>query len=162
MTLPAFQDAPTSLWNLLQGSRKTKYLTYARQFNHAFAYASFKCFSATLPGAYSDMRIQGAAYCATSGIRAENFGNANYIQVDVINITCENNVNFACTHVQIFFTSADEISCMSQVINKTRLNNDSVTHEILRILREALHNDEVSPIWNAYSTADQMFVCVCD
>ena len=81
--LKEFQQAPQSLWDLLTGFYKEKYLQCARQFNHAVAYASFKCWSETLPGPLSDMRIQGAAYVYTSGIRAEHFSHSKFIQVSV-------------------------------------------------------------------------------
>ena len=79
--LPDFQESPQSLWDLLRGFRKKKYLKHSRQFNHAVAYASFKCHSGTLPGPISDMRIQGAAYVTSGGIRAETMSSAKFIQV---------------------------------------------------------------------------------
>lgn len=76
-----FRQAPRSLRDLLKGLHAKKYLKHARQFNHAVAYAIFKCWSETLPGPLSDMRIQGAAYVASSGIRAERIVDAKCIQV---------------------------------------------------------------------------------
>ena len=60
--------------------------------------------------------------------------------------------------MQIFFTSADQISSLSRAAAKSFLPKDESTQSILRIIRDALQNEEVSPIWSAYRTADQMFV----
>ena len=81
MKLPQFRQAPQSLWSLLRDQRAKKYLCYARQFNLAVAYASFQCHSETLPGHISDMRIQGAAYVATGGIRSTNVDTPKFAQV---------------------------------------------------------------------------------
>ena len=138
VVLPDFQEAPAALWELLEarGNRLDKYLTRSRQFNNAFSYASFKCHSFTLPGAIADMRIQGSAYIATGGIRADDQNNPRFIQ-----------------H---FFTSADEISMFENIVRDTHLPSDSTTQELLQIIRRTLQNTEVSPIWGAYATADQL------
>ena len=138
VVLPDFQEAPAALWELLEarGNRLDKYLTRSRQFNNAFSYASFKCHSFTLPGAIADMRIQGSAYIATGGIRADDQNNPRFIQ-----------------H---FFTSADEISMLENIVRDTHLPSDSTTQELLQIIRRTLQNAEVSPIWGAYATADQL------
>lgn len=81
VVLPDYKRPPQSLLRLICGRHKSKYLTQSRQFNNVFAYSKFKCWATTLPGAYSDMRIQGAAYVATSGICAENLDTANFVQV---------------------------------------------------------------------------------
>ena len=59
---------------------------------------------------------------------------------------------------QIFFTSADEISSLSRATTKSFLGRDKDTQTILKIIRDTLQDEEVSPIWSAYRTADQMSV----
>ena len=84
MQLPDYRRPPQTLWDLLSGFRMKKYLSHSRQFNKAVAYSCFKCHPATLPLPVSDMRIQGDAYVAMGGMRAENIADAKFIQVHEI------------------------------------------------------------------------------
>ena len=136
VVLPPFQDVPQNLRAVVYGEQYQKYLLHARQFNHAFGYASFKCHNATLPSVVSDMRIQGAAYTAYGDIRSTSFEDAKFIQV--------------------FFTSSDEINSLAKAASLTHLPQSRIVRNILLKIRGVLHDDEISPIWSAYETADRI------
>ena len=68
------------------------------------------------------------------------------------------------THTQVFFTSGDEVTRNTRINAITKLPNDAATQDILNVIRTTLQDADVSPIWDAYCTANQMFVlmvCTC-
>ena len=84
----------------------------------------------------SDMRIQGAAYTAYGDLRPTNVADSKFIQT--------------------FFTSADEIAALSKACELTYLPKTKIIQNILRIIRGQLQDPEVSPLWEAYTTADNL------
>ena len=145
---PPFLTRLLSDFSTAESKKRARfYLNYALQFNNAFSFAHFTCHSTTLPGPYSDFRLQGASYTSVGPIRGAAADSATFSQV--------------------FFTTADEASGMETAQQRAHLPAaERLTPLILADLKQMLHGitdgrhgggvPGCNPLYRAFKAADEI------